>query len=177
MTERLQSERLYYRKFTSTDAPLLFSLDSIAEVHRYLGNNPLTHLEQAEPVILSLLEQYQTHNIARWATFEKESDAFIGWSGLKFITEEENNRNHFYDVGYRFIPSFWGKGYATEAALFALDYGFSHFNMDHIVGTVNQENAASKRVLEKCGLSFIETFFWRNIPCDWLEINRKDWEK
>lgn len=136
----------------------------------------MLRIEQAEPIIASLLKQYHDHGIARWVTFEKATDAFIGWTGMKFITEEENHRSHFYDVGYRLIPAFWGKGYATESARFAIDYGFRSFDMPFIVGTVNKQNLASKRALEKCGLTFVEEFYWQDILCDWMELSQEAWK-
>jgi len=52
---------------------------------------------------------------------------------------------------------FWGKGYATEAALATLKFGFEHFTLDHIIALVHPENAASRRVIEKCGMDFMDT--------------------
>ena len=171
----LETERLLLRKFLPTDDIAMFELDSNAAVHKYLGNNPIQTLEQARKVIALILQQYIDNGIGRWAVIEKSSDSFIGWSGLKFIREYENNHINFYDVGYRLIPKYWGKGYATESAKAAIEYGFTKMNLSEIIGTVNKENKASRRALEKCGLKFVEPFMWRNIPCDWLKITKEDW--
>lgn len=58
-------------------------------------------IDEAPKVIQFIRQQYADYGIGRWAVIEKDSGCFIGWSGLKFITEAENNRIHFYDVGYR----------------------------------------------------------------------------
>jgi RimJ/RimL family protein N-acetyltransferase len=169
----IETERLILREFRTSDYTAMFELDSNPEVHKYLGNNPVTDIQQVQKYITSIQQQYLDNGIGRWITIEKSSNEIIGWSGLKFITEYENNHINFHDVGYRFMPQYWGKGYATEATLTALHYGFEHLNVKKIIGTVHTENKASRRVLEKCGLQFVEKFMWNNIPCDWLEITNE----
>lgn len=177
MIKTLETARLLMRPFTHDDVQNLYLLDSNPEVHRYLGNNPVTTHEQVANVIDSVLNQYQQHNIGRWITIEKQSGAFIGWSGLKWITEPENSKQYYYDVGYRFIPEYWGKGYATEAATAALHYGFTELGPHEIIGTVHQQNKASRRVLEKCGLQYEGPFMWHDLACDWLSITRQRWQE
>jgi len=109
-------------------------------------------------------------------TIEKSSGNFIDWSGLKFITDVENNQSNFYDVGYRLNPSYWGRGYATETAKAALGYGFKTLRAKEIIGTCHEENKASRRILEKCGLKFVEKFKWNDLTCDWLKITREESE-
>jgi len=133
-------------------------------------------LEEAVHTISNIQYQYTKYGIGRWATIEKSTGNFIGWSGLKFITEIENKQFNFYDIGYRYIPKYWGKGYATEATKAILGFGFNTMQLDRIVGKANEENKASIRVLEKCGLKFIEKYYWKEIRCDWLEITGSEWK-
>jgi ribosomal-protein-alanine N-acetyltransferase len=163
------------RELLPTDDTGMFELDSNKEVHKYLGNKPIQTIEQAREVIKSVRQQYIDNGIGRWAAIEKSSGSFIGWSGLKFRRDEENNHINFYDVGYRLHPDYWGKGYATESCKAALEYGFGTLNINKIVGAANEENKASRRVLEKCGLKFIEKFIWKDLTCDWLEITKEEW--
>lgn len=177
MTFHIETERLILRELRPEDASAMFELDSNPEVHRYLGNNPITKSEQSEKTISFVRQQYADHGIGRWAAIEKLSGNFIGWSGLKFITTIENKRTHFYDVGYRLMPQYWGKGYATESAKAALKYGFETMKLEEIIGSAHQENKASRRALEKCGLTFVEQYTWQNLICDWLRISKEDWKK
>lgn len=177
MQKMITTERLIFRPFTPQDDFNLLNLDSNAAVHTYLGNNPISTIEQAQSIISNLCEQYASNGIGRWATFELHTGRFIGWSGLKYVTELENNHSHYYDVGYRFMPQFWGKGYATEACKAALAYGFEQIGVDEIIGAAHVDNKASRRVLEKCGLQFVEQFMWKDILCDWLKITSADWQK
>jgi ribosomal-protein-alanine N-acetyltransferase len=177
MKEFIETERLILRKFHLSDVESLFELDSNVEVHRYLGNNPMQTIDQAKDIIEILQLQYSENNIGRWATIEKATGHFIGWSGLKLVKETWNNHTNYFDVGYRFIPKYWGKGYATESTVAALEYGFENLKATEIIGSANIENKASRRVLEKCGLKFIENFYWKDIKCDWLNITYEEWAK
>lgn len=172
----IETSRLILREIRAEDKEGLFRLDSDALVHKYLGNEPISKMEEAEYAVNFIRAQYKSNGIGRWATIEKSSGDFIGWSGLKYLTEAENGHVNFYDVGYRFIPAYWGKGYATEASLAALKYGFEQFNTDKIVGTANELNLASINVLTKCGLIFKNKFMWKDIRCNWMEIQREAWE-
>ena len=58
------------------------------------------------------------------------------------------------EVGYHLARAFWGRGYATEAARACLRYGFEQLKLERIVAVVRPENVASRRVLEKSGLSY-----------------------
>jgi len=172
----VETERLILREFLMSDAEDFFEMDAAPEVHRYLGNNPSTSIEQARSVIDNIRQQYIDNGIGRWAAVEKSSGKFIGWSGLKFITDIENNQTHFYDVGYRLHPNFWGKGYATESAKAALEYGFSTLQLKEIIGMCHEENTASRKALEKCGLKFVEKFKYNDHTCNWLKITKQEWE-
>jgi RimJ/RimL family protein N-acetyltransferase len=68
---------------------------------------------------------------------------FLGWCGLKYLFETNE-----VDLGYRFMKKFWGKGYATEAALACIEYGFATLNLHQIVGRALPGNLASIKVLE-----------------------------
>lgn len=58
------------------------------------------------------------------------------------------------DVGYRFLPEAWGKGYATESAAAILTDHAPRFSLTRVIGLVEPENRASVRVLQKLGLTY-----------------------
>lgn len=175
MKFHIETERLILRELQPTDAYAFFEMDSNSEVHKYLGKNPVKTIEHINEVIANIQQQYLDYGIGRWATIEKLSGNFIGWSGLKFRNDEENNHIDFYDVGYRLHPKYWGKGYATESCKAALEYGFTNLNAKEIIGAAHEENKSSRRVLEKCGLKFVNQFIWKGIKCDWLKISKEEW--
>lgn len=171
-----ETERLILRDFHKSDAEDLFEIDSNPEVHKYLGNNPVKHIDQIREVINSVQMQYQQNGIGRWAVVEKNSGKFIGWSGLKFIQDMKNNHINFYDVGYRLHPDYWGKGYATESGRASLKFGFEVLDLTEVWGSCHEENIASRKSLEKCGLRFIDQYLYNNeIVCDRLKITKDEW--
>ena len=163
-----------------SDAKGMFELDSNPIVHKYLGNKPVKTKQQAVDVIQFIRKQYKERGIGRWAAIEKSSGDFIGWSGLKLNLdkkEELNGRRNFYDIGYRFIPRFWGKGYATESALAILDYGFNDLNIKTIFGAAEIDNIASNKILQKIGLQFINKFRFEDGIANWYELKKEDYEQ
>lgn len=176
----LETERLILREFRESETEGIFELDSNAEVHKYLGNNPITTYKQAEDIITFFEEQYKERGIGRFAAFEKESGEFIGWSGLKLNTgekEELNGFTDFIDIGYRFIPRFWGKGYASESAFACLDFGFKEMNYDIIYGAADVENIGSNKILQKIGLQFVNKFDYKGVDVNWYELKKSDYDR
>lgn len=177
MEFNLETKRLILRELRPEDAAGIFELDADPLVHQFLGNEPIRTMAEAAAVIGLIQAQYERFGIGRWAMIEKRSGHFIGWSGLKFMEDDESGHTNYFDVGYRIIPRYWGKGYATESAKEALRYGFEQLQLSEIIGTVNELNLASKRVLEKCGLRFGEHYVWKQrIPCEWLSIKKEEWD-
>ncbi len=173
----IETPRLILREMLPTDAEGMFELDVNPEVHRYLGNHPVTDIQQSRDIIDAVRRQYEENGIGRWAAIEKSSGAFIGWAGLKLIKEPLNNHVDFYDVGYRLIPRFWGKGYATEAAKASLEYAFTHLPTDVVYALAHVDNAGSKNVLQKCGLVILENFMLEDMMVAWLRITREEWSQ
>jgi [ribosomal protein S5]-alanine N-acetyltransferase len=172
-----KTERLILREITPEDTQGLWELDSDVDVHKYLGNNPINSIEQCKGVIEFIRQQYFDNGIGRWAMVEKKTNKFVGWAGLKLIKEEINGRISYYDLGYRLIKQFWGQGFATEASVASLEFGFEQLNLKEIYAFADSRNKQSIHVLKKVGLQFKEKFNFKNIEHDWFEITYEDWIK
>jgi len=170
----IETERLILREVLATDVAGMFELDSNPEVHKYLGNKPITSKEQAVAAIEHLQKQYKERGIARWAVIHKETDEFMGWSGIKYLTEQEQENGFYnvYELGYRFISKFWGKGYATEAAKAWVDYAFNEMKIKSFYAAANKGNNGSVHVLQKVGFKITGDFEFDNSPHYWLEQHR-----
>jgi ribosomal-protein-alanine N-acetyltransferase len=146
----IETERLLLRTFTIDDAPLIYNLNLDPDVIRYTLD-PMADIDKAKEVLEQvILPQYALYDHGRWAVHVKSDLEFIGWCGLK--TRPEMNE---VDLGYRFIKTAWGKGYATESAHASLNYAFEKLNCDRIVGRSLPANTDSVRVLEKIGMSYV----------------------
>jgi RimJ/RimL family protein N-acetyltransferase len=168
-----ETERLILRELVVSDANGLFAVDSDPDVNIYLGNNPVKSIEQTNEIIKFIRNQYIENGIGRWAMIEKNTHNFIGWAGLKLVKETTNNHCNYYDLGYRLNKNYWGKGFATEAAKASVDYGINQLNLKDIYAIADSNNVASKKVLEKVGLKFIETFNLEGTPHGWFHLKIK----
>ncbi|WP_449388206.1 GNAT family N-acetyltransferase [Chryseobacterium lineare] len=171
----LETERLILRKFEETDGERMFLLDSNAEVMKYIGTPPLSDISESQNVIRMIGQQYADHGVGRLAVIEKESNLLIGWSGLKLLNQEVNGYNNVYDLGYRFIPEFWGKGYALESAKASLDFGFNGLKLDIIYAHAHSENQASNHILRKLGFRQTGEFTEPDGICFWYELNHENY--
>jgi RimJ/RimL family protein N-acetyltransferase len=87
-----------------------------------------------------------------WAVETLKQKDFIGFVGLH-IPSEQLPFSPCVEIGWRIAKEHWGKGYATEAAQAALDYGFSRLDLDEIVSFTTLANLRSQRVMQKIGMS------------------------
>jgi ribosomal-protein-alanine N-acetyltransferase len=169
----LETERLILRKIVPTDEMALFLLESNPNVHQYLGNNPITTMEESRKYINHIKNQYAQNGIGRFAVVLKETNEMIGWSGIKFITEPENNHINIHEIGYRLMEEHWGKGYGFESAKAWLDYGFNQMKIQKMYASANKKNAGSIKILKKIGMQQVSEFDWNGIPCYWFELENK----
>ena len=144
------SERLIFRKFTEQDSLLIYDLNSDPEVTKYVHEEPTTKEKALEILTNNILPQYQLYSHGRWAVHLKTTNEFIGWCGLKYRPEIDK-----IDLGYRFKQKFWGFGYATEAAIRTIQFGFENLQLKEIFGDAHVENIGSQKVLEKARMQFI----------------------
>ncbi|PIF71783.1 GNAT family N-acetyltransferase [Flavobacterium sp. 2] len=170
MKKPIETERLLLREVIISDVDGMFELDSNPNVHIYIGNKPVTTIEQSAAYIENLQQQYKDFGTGRWAVILKETNEFLGWSGIKFITDEINNHKNFYEIGYRFIEKHWGKGYATEAGKAFIDYAFNDLKADAVYAYADAGNENSRKTLEKLGLRYVNSFEHEEELEVWYEL-------
>ncbi|MEZ4874585.1 MAG: GNAT family N-acetyltransferase [Flavobacteriaceae bacterium] len=174
----IETPRLILRELLPTDVEGLFALDSNPNVHRYLGNNPISQIEEAAKTIALVRKQYEDFGIGRWAVVEKASESFVGWAGFKFNTEPIFGHSHFVDLGYRLREEFWGKGYAYESAVASMDYAVQHLDFDPICAMAMATNEASIKILnKKLGMQKLGTFDGHGASCYFFEITQAEWRE
>ncbi len=168
-----ETERLLIRKFNLDDAEGVFYFNSLKEVVQFTGESPITNIEQAKNIIQNIwLKEYDQNGFARWAVIYKPDNKLIGFSGLKWEPEISE-----VDLGYRFHPSYWSKGIATESSMKVLHFGFEQLNLSRIVGLVMKQNPASAHVLKKVGMQHYKVAEWPSEPIllDWYKIEKGQW--
>ncbi|WP_452232918.1 GNAT family N-acetyltransferase [Lacinutrix sp. MEBiC02595] len=176
MKFHIETERLLLRELRLTDLEGMFALDSDPEVHKYLGNKPVKTIAESQKILESVFTQYKERGIGRFAVIEKGTGDFVGWSGLRLNTEYNmNGFTKYYDVGYRLIKRFWGKGYATESGKASLDYAFNILKLPEIYATTEIGNKASHNALLKIGLHYVEDFYFEQEQMNlrWYTLENK----
>jgi ribosomal-protein-alanine N-acetyltransferase len=146
----LETARLSLRRLDFDDAPFVVRLlnepsflqnigdrgvRSIEDAHRYLSEGPLA--------------MYERFGFGLWHTARKSDGAAVGMCGL---LRRDNLPD--VDLGYAYLPEYWGQGFAFEAAEATLRHAATKFGLCRVIGVVSAGNTGSIRVLEKVGMRF-----------------------
>lgn len=89
-----------------------------------------------------------------WAAIEKASGDFLGWFHFRPGDDAKPDEP---ELGYRLRRPAWGKGYATEASRALIHMGFTELGVRRVIAYTSEDNIASRRVLEKSGMSLVRT--------------------
>lgn len=174
MTIFIETARFLLREFVEADAHGLYELDSDPEVHKYLGNRPVTSLDACFDIVQHIRRQYRENGIGRWAIEDKATNAFVGWAGLKYETSIRADAP-YYDLGYRIIRRYWKQGIATETALASLHYGFHQLNLPAIFAAAHLDNKASNKILANLGFARLETFELDGAVHNWYGLKKAEY--
>ena len=177
LTVPIRTARLNVREFVRTDFQAVHAYSSDPRVTRYLFFGPRDEDSTADyldGLLASQLERPRTR--FELAVEEIASGRVIGACDLSFI------ERNVVDLGYMLGIENWGKGYATEIALALVDAAFFDLRADRVISTVDINNGASIRVLEKIGMRWEAVFrkhrraknrWW---DCHLFVLPREVWE-
>jgi RimJ/RimL family protein N-acetyltransferase len=102
---------------------------------------------------------YATYGYGRFACVWKATGEVIGFSGIKYVPEIEDN-----ELGYRFLPEYWGRGLATEAGAASIEFARTTLRLGRLVAMVHPDNVASARVVTKLGFSVEKKLRYSGLP-------------
>ncbi len=174
---RLETKRLWLRWPRASDASSIKAFASLAET---------AHMTAAVP------HPYPAGEAERFI-FAARADNANGAGLILVISEKGDGRpvigllsatvsaSGELDLGFMLSPSMWGKGFATEAVLAHVEALFALTKAERILANVRAINPASRRVLEKCGFSYLDSGLdllparGGLHPCDRFELTRKCW--
>jgi RimJ/RimL family protein N-acetyltransferase len=143
----LQTERLILRWLNTDDAAFIFQLVNEPSWLKYIGDKGVRTLQDAENYIRNgPVETYSRRGFGLYLVELRDGGESLGICGLIKRESLED-----VDLGFAFLPDFWGKGYAYEAAAAAMSYGKNVLGLSRIVAIVSQDNHPSRKLLEKLG--------------------------
>jgi RimJ/RimL family protein N-acetyltransferase len=146
--EILRTERLILRHLTENDAPFILQLLNEPGFVDNIGDRGVRDLDGARRYITEGQgASYQKYGYGLWATVLRETGEAIGICGLVKRDGLEDA-----DVGYAFLESAWGKGYAREAAAATLRHAREVIGLPRVVAITKPTNKGSMAVLEKIGM-------------------------
>lgn len=141
-----ETERLIVRAYTAADYDNYFSLHGNPLVMKYI--RPAQTREESDAKFEETILHVPVHEFkGRWAVEEKESGIFVGSFVIIPIPDDEVKTQ----LGYSFIPEYWGRGYATEATKEGVNYFYNRTPVQEIYGVTETQNIASQNVLLKAG--------------------------
>lgn len=161
-----ESDRLLIRLPDETDADALYAIYSDPDVMEYIdGSEPITSVDEARNIIARGLAYYQKNNICHWVIEEKNTGTVVGLAGFNLFEETTD-----YELVIHLNKAYWNKGYATEAGIAVVQYAIQRLDATRIVAAVVPENNASRKILEKIGLSFVAQRLFDDYLLDYYEL-------
>jgi ribosomal-protein-alanine N-acetyltransferase len=146
----LRTKRLLLRPWHDEDQAAFAAMSADPEVMEFLL--PLAEPGACEAWVARLQAHWRDHGFGRWVVELPGEASFIGVVGLAWISYQA----HFtpaVEIAWRLASPYWGRGYATEAARAALDYGFNTLGLAEIVAVTVPANLRSRRVMERLGMT------------------------
>ena len=161
MSFPIETERLLIRPFTLADAEEIQAIWRDPETMRWIPSGPVATVEAARHKIERFMAHQAEHGFSLWTVREKETGRIVGDCGLVLV----ELKGPEVELAYRFGREFWGRGYATEAAGACLRYGFERLGLERIIAITSPAHVASRRVMEKNGLTYggMTTYYGRQL--------------
>ena len=146
----LETQRLSLRELTADDAQFILKLLNEPSFLRYIGDKKARNVEDARQYILNgPVASYERNGFGLYLVELRESHTPIGMCG--FLKREELPGP---DIGFAFLPEFWSKGFAFEAAAALLQDGCERLELQRILAITSLDNDASIKLLQRLGFSF-----------------------
>jgi [ribosomal protein S5]-alanine N-acetyltransferase len=149
------TERLAFRPMTMDDLTDLLSLDGNPQVRKFFPTQRLSQEDIIEKIKLNQKWSKQ-YGFSDWIIQDKNDLSFLGRGGLRPFEKQS------IEIGYVLLKKNWGKGFGTEAVLGILKWGFENIpGCQEIIGFTHPDHLNSQKVLEKGGLSYFKTDFYK----------------
>ncbi|MFQ3231374.1 GNAT family N-acetyltransferase [Reinekea sp.] len=165
----LETQRLRLREFKATDKEAFAALNASPEFSRYFGNGePIGRLDSWK-VMAMIAGHWQLYGFGFWLVEEIETKKLVGRIGIWHPDGWPGT-----EIGWGISPEFWGKGYAKEAALAAMKWGFENLAVDELISVIHPENKASKNLALAVGESYSHNEDVFGKPSEIYKITRVD---
>jgi len=148
---QLETERLYIRRWQAEDVTPFHAITGDVEMMRHIGSGDVWSLEKTRGWIERQLAMHEKQGFGRWKLVLKETNQLAGFCGVAYIGTTEE-----VEIGWWIARPLWGKGLASEAAVFVKNYALGDLGISHLISVCTPENVASLRIMQKIGLRLRE---------------------
>jgi len=157
----LDTERLFLWPLVQDDCEMAFETFMDPEVMRFVAD--VSSEEALAEEMKVSIRRGAGGRIGVWCVIQRETGEKLGIAILLPLPIEEDDTDWSLlqvdrypdadiEVGFILKRSAWGNGYATEACRRLIQFAFEETELDEIVAVTDPRNAASQKVLRKCGL-------------------------
>jgi RimJ/RimL family protein N-acetyltransferase len=146
----IDTPRLVLRSWRDDDREPFAEMGRDPEVMANLG--PLMTREQSDAGIERIRAHDRDHGFCFWAIEERATGRFLGFCGIKPGVPDSPIAGDI-EIGWRLRRDAWGQGYAKEAALAALAWGFANRPVPRIVAITVRDNVRSWGLMERLGMT------------------------
>jgi ribosomal-protein-alanine N-acetyltransferase len=141
--------RLVLRRLQPTDGPAMFAVHGDPATYHYSPATPHPDLATSEEMLRGCLHDWETNGFGYWAVTLRQEEKIIGFGGVEHRVWRDRDVLNLY---YRFTPSAWGQGYATELARTAVSLARTYLPQWPVVARTRATNIPSIRTAERAGL-------------------------
>ena len=145
------TERMILRPIAIRDLDDIYEYSCDGEVTKYLTWEPHTEKRMTKKHIKNVLDAYENGRFYDWALELKSSGKMIGTCGFTSFSYVDDSC----EIGYVINPRYHGYALATEAALCVIGFAFETLGAKRVFARCMPQNTASRRVMEKCGMTFV----------------------
>jgi RimJ/RimL family protein N-acetyltransferase len=145
-----ETQRLTLSRLEFDDAAFIVELLNQPSFIRNIGDRGVRSVADARAYLRDgPMAMYERSGVGLLRVTRKSDGAVVGMCGLlrRDILPD-------IDLGYAFLPEYWGAGFAYEAGQGTLQYAIRKLGLKRVIGVVSSGNAPSIRVLEKLGMRF-----------------------
>lgn len=168
--ESLLTPRLHLRRMTADDLDDLTRMHLDPRVMATLGG--VRSPEHTSDWLQRQMGHWERCGFGLWMARECQTGQFAGRGGLHHV--DIDGRDEI-EVGYSFLPEFWGRGLATELACESIRAAFTVLNVPELVCFTLTTNHASQRVMQKAGFRYERDLLYKDLPHVFYRLRRGDW--
>jgi len=166
----VETERLLLVPWSDDYFDEFAALCGDAEAMHFISRGRPLSRADVEEILRRTRSMWETYGFGPWAAVEKGSGRWVGRIGLNLLGDWPGADK--WEVGYELAPEFWGRGLATEGARRTIRFAWEQTVLNRLVSVTVPDHLASRRVMEKCGLTFQEEIDWRGTTVVWYAVDR-----